>query len=194
MLRSALPALLCLLAVTGGALSAELERKVAYFFVKGTNLAEIHADMERRGPQVGGQGPRHPGATRMEFTTGLAYRQAGGRCAISAAKVTLKVTIILPRLRQPERLDAATGKVWDALASDISRHEEEHVAIAYAYAQEMEKALGRLGRFRDCAATEAAARKTTDRILAAHDKAQARFDRNEAKGFERRIARLINAR
>ena len=192
--RFALPALLCLLAATGGASSAELERTIAYFSVKGTNLAEIHADMERRGPRVGGQGPRHPGATRMEFTTGLGYRQAGGRCAISAAKVTLKATIILPRLRQPERLDAATGRIWDALASDIGRHEDEHVGIAYAYAQEMEKALARLGRFRDCAAAEAAARKTTDRILAAHDRAQARFDRNEAKGFERRIARLINAR
>jgi len=194
MLRSALPAFLCLFALSGSALSANLERKVEYFFVKGANLAEIHADLQRRGPQIGGQGPRHPGATRMEFTTRLGYRQADGRCAISAVTVTLKATMILPRLRQRGRLHEAVGRVWDALAADIRRHEEEHVAIAHAHATEMESAVKRLGRFRDCAAAEAAARKSSDRILARHDRAQARFDRNEAKGFERRISRLIDAR
>ena len=98
-------------------------------------------ELNTRGPQVKSTGRRHPGATQMEFTTKLGYRERGGYCRIAKATVTVKAKVILPRWRQRSKADADVRLIWDTLSSDIKRHEESHVVIAKNHARELEQAL-----------------------------------------------------
>jgi predicted secreted Zn-dependent protease len=192
-MKATLAGLLLLgLIVPAGA--AELSKSYSYFSIRGATLDDIERDLSRRGPSVATTGQRHPGATRMEFKTHLTYANHGRYCRISSAQVRITAKVILPRWRRNRRASADTRFVWDTLAIDIKRHEEQHVAIANSYARDLESALTRLGRSKDCKTLEAKAAKTTTRILDKHDRAQQRFDQVESKGFEKRLIRLMEKR
>lgn len=179
-------------AVPAGA--ADLSKTYTYFSIRGATMADIDKDLSRRGPSLAGSNERHPGATRMEFKTRLGYASTDRACTIKSAKVHVHADVILPRWRPPRRASFDTRFVWDTLAADIRRHEEQHVQIAQDYARRLEAALQRVGRQRNCAIAAAKAQKISDRILAQHDRAQQRFDRVESAGFEKRLTRLLKQR
>ncbi|WP_245440151.1 DUF922 domain-containing protein [Mesorhizobium sp. Z1-4] len=174
--------------------SASLSKTYSYFSIGGRNLDEIQTELDRRGPKLNSTGRRHPGATEMEFNTRIQYGESNGRCRVINAEVRVNAKVILPRWRARRRSDQDTQLIWDTLAADIKRHEESHVVIAKNHARELENALKKLYPERNCEVTAAKAKSTTDRIMAKHDAAQAKFDRVEGINFERRIMRLLNYR
>ncbi len=176
------------------AAAASVAKTYSYFSVGGHTLEEIEAELSRRGPQISGSERRHPGATRMEFTTRITYGETGGRCRVADAKVTVKANVILPRWRQRARAERDVRLIWDTLSSDIKRHEESHIVIAKNHARELEQALKALPRAKACPTVAARVKDVTGRILAAHDEAQLRFDRIEGLGFEKRMMRLLEYR
>jgi predicted secreted Zn-dependent protease len=190
----------CLLAVSllalslPGASAETVSKSYSYFSVRGTTLEQLDDELQRRGPRVKTTGQRHPGATQMQFRTRLGYAEKNGRCRVTEAKVTVEAKVILPRWRQRARADHDTRLVWDALSSDIKRHENHHVEIARDYARRIERKLLRLGRHRDCNAAAAKAKATVDQLLAKHDRAQTKFDQVESKNFEKRLLRLMRQR
>ena len=174
--------------------SASLSKSYSYFNIGGKTLDEIQDQLDRRGPKLNSTGRRHPGATLMEFTTRIKYGERGGRCEVTEAEVQVKAKVILPRWRARRGTDSDTRLIWDTLSSDIKRHEESHVIIAKNHARELENALMKLYPQRSCERAADKAKETTNRIMAKHDAAQARFDRIEGINFERRIMRLLNYR
>lgn len=174
--------------------AAELSKTYSYFSIRGNTLDDIERDLARRGPSVVTTGQRHPGATRMEFKTHLTYARSRGFCRISSAEVRISAKVILPRWRPGRKASADTRFVWDTLASDIRRHEEQHVAIANTYARRLENKLKSLSQYKNCETLQAKAAKTTNRILDQHEQAQQRFDRVESDGFEDRLIRLMESR
>jgi predicted secreted Zn-dependent protease len=154
----------------------------------------LEDQLNRRGPQVKTTGRRHPGATQMQFNTRLGYAEQGRYCRITEATVTVKAKVILPRWRQRGRAEQDVRLIWDTLSDDIKRHEEQHVMIARKYARDLERKLLRLGRQRSCAAATEKAKATADRLLAQHDRAQEKFDRNESANFEKRMLKLLRQR
>lgn len=174
--------------------AASVAKTYSYFTVGGTTVEEIEKELKRRGPQVKSTGLRHPGATRMEFTSRVGYGEKGGRCSIVSASVTVKANMILPRWNRRAAAAPDTRLIWDTLSADIKRHEESHVVIAKNHARELEEALRAIPRQRDCAAAQERAKEVTARILARHDEAQDRFDRIEGKTFESRLLRLLQYR
>lgn len=185
--------MILILACTGAG-AASVAKVYSYFSIGGTTLQEIEAELKRRGPQLNNAGARHPGATRMEFTTRVTYGEQNGRCGVVNADVSVKATVILPRWTRPKRSDQETRLIWDTLSADIKRHEEAHVTIARNHAREMEQALRQIRNQRGCAAAQTKVNDTTARVLAAHDREQERFDRVESIGFERRINSLLRYR
>ncbi|MBX3581164.1 MAG: DUF922 domain-containing protein [Rhizobiaceae bacterium] len=171
-----------------------LNKTYSYFSVGGRTLEELESQLNKRGPKVKTTGQRHPGATRMQFNTRLAYTEKNGNCRVTEAKVTVKAKVILPRWRQRNAADADTRLVWDTLSGDIKRHEEQHVAIAQKYARQLERKLMRLGRQKDCKIAASKAEATADAVLRRHDEAQAQFDVDEAANFERRLLKLMRQR
>jgi len=171
-----------------------LTKTYSYFSVGGTTLDELEDQLNRRGPQVKSTGRRHPGATQMQFNTRLGYQEKGGYCRVIEATVTVKAKVILPRWRQRGKAEQDVRVIWDTLSSDIKRHEEQHVAIAQQHARELERKLVRLGRQKNCAIAAGKAKATADKVLAKHDKAQARFDEVESANFEKRLLKLLKKR
>lgn len=174
--------------------AANLARTYTYFSIGGGTLDEIQRELAKRGPQVKSTGHRHPGATRMSFTTRLGYAEKPGSCRIVSAAVTVTARTILPRWRRPRTAEADVRLFWDTLSADIKRHEESHVVIAKNHARELEKALKATGRQKTCALAAAEAKTVTAKIMAKHDRAQQQFDRVEMVNFESRILRLMRYR
>ncbi|RUM97967.1 DUF922 domain-containing protein [Pseudaminobacter arsenicus] len=174
--------------------AASLSKTYSYFSIGGNTLDEIEADLARRGPHVSASNKRHPGATQMEFTTRLSYKQTTNYCKIVQAHVTVKAKLILPRWRRSRKAEQDVRLIWDTLSADIKRHEESHVVIAKNYAREMEQALKAMDRQKSCRTAADKAKEVTAKILARHDRAQMEFDRVEGKNFESRIMRLLKYR
>lgn len=183
-----------LILLAAPALSATVSQTYSYFRIGGASLEEIERELQRRGPQVGASGSRHPGATRMEFTTRITYGERRGFCSVVKATVAVKANMILPRWSRPRGADRDTRFVWETLAADIRRHEESHVRIARNHARDMEQALMGLTNYRGCEAAKRAAEAATARHLEQHDRAQAEFDRIEGVNFEKRILGLLQRR
>jgi predicted secreted Zn-dependent protease len=174
---------------------ASLSKTYNYFSIGGSTLDEIESQLSKRGPQLKNSGKRHPGATRMEFTTRLGYAEGkNGSCRIIKVNVSVKARMILPKWRRSKRAEQDVRLIWDTLSSDIKRHEESHVIIAKNYAREMEEALKGLYTLKNCQIAAAKAKAITTKLLEKHDRAQVEFDRIEAMNFESRILRLLKYR
>ncbi len=174
--------------------AATVAKSYSYFTVRGTTYDRIQDELSRRGPHVGSTGARHPGATRMAFTTRIGYAQERSRCRIASAETTVKAEVILPRWRPRGKAEADVRLFWNTLFADIKRHEEHHVDIARAHARELETKLKAIGRQKSCEAAQAKAKAVTAAVLADHDRAQAQFDRVETINFESRLLRLLRYR
>jgi predicted secreted Zn-dependent protease len=173
--------------------AATLKKSYSYFDIAGRTVPEIENQLEQKGPRLASTGRRHPGATRMEFNTNLKYGQVKGRCAVT--KVTVRVTakLILPRWKQ-KGAERDVRFIWETLSADIKRHEEQHVAIAEAHGRELDAALKALTPAQRCEDVARRANEVTDKILRKHDRAQDRFDIDEARGFEERFMRALEKR
>lgn len=183
-----------LAAVLAPAAAATLSKTYSYFSIGGRTLEDIQAELSKRGPKLLGSGARHPGATRMEFTSKVTYGEKDGVCRVADARVSVKAEVILPRWRQRARAEQDVRLIWDTLSADIKRHEESHIVIAKNHARELEDALKTLPRQRGCPKMAELVKTRSAAILEKHDREQARFDRIEGKGFERRILRLLEYR
>jgi predicted secreted Zn-dependent protease len=171
-----------------------LSKSYSYFSIDGITLDEIESELGKRGPQVGTAGRRHPGATRMQFSTNLTYEQGPASCRVKSARVAVKADIILPRWKTRGGALADVVNVWDTLSSDIKRHEESHVLIAKRHARDLQDALKALWPKKSCDQMKLDASATAERILKRHDEEQARFDRIESKNFQARMRRLFRYR
>lgn len=187
-----------LAAVLGGAIlpagAASLSKTYSYFTIGGQTLDDIEEELAIRGPQLKSTGKRHPGATRMEFTTRIGYGEVKDYCRVAEARVTVKANVILPRWRQRAKAERDVRLIWDTLSADIKRHEESHVVIAKNHARELEEALKALPRQKSCALVAEKVKALTASVLKKHDEAQDRFDRIEGKSFEKRMMRLLEYR
>lgn len=180
--------------LAGSADAASVSRTYSYFSLRSTTLQDLQSEMERRGPEVKSTGRRHPGATRLEFKNRIRYRSEKGKCRIESVAITVKARIILPRWIRRSSGSDESRQIWDALASDIKRHEESHVSIAKNHARDMETAIGDIPARDNCDLVEARVRKVLAKGLARHDADQTRFDLIEGKNFSARIERLIRYR
>ena len=84
--------------------------------------------------------------------------------------------------------------IWDALSSDIKRHEERHAEIARTQARAMERGILSLPAQRNCEAMQELVSEESTRGIDEHDRLQARFDKVEAVNFQNRMMRLLNNR
>jgi len=174
--------------------AAGVSRSYSYFSVRGATLQDLTEEVARNGPEVESTGKRHPGATRLEFKDNVKFDRSHGRCRIKSATVTVKARIILPRWTRRSSGSPETQQVWDALSSDIKRHEESHVLIAKNHARDMETAIRAIPPQANCERLAELGRNALTAGLARHDAEQARFDRIEGKNFSARLERLIRYR
>ena len=112
-MRRSVYALTILLAGTVAVAAQTVSRSYSYFSIGGRTLEEIDRELSKRGPQVQSTGQRHPGATRMKFSTKLTHASTDRWCAIDKVSVSVAARIILPRWVQRRRADGDTRLIWD---------------------------------------------------------------------------------
>ncbi|MCO6390647.1 DUF922 domain-containing protein [Aliihoeflea aestuarii] len=174
--------------------AASVSRSYSYFTIGGRTLGEIETELQKRGPELGTTGSRHPGATRMAFTTRIGYQEEGGLCSVSQASVDIAAEVFLPRWRNRDGAEMDTTLMWDTLSADIRRHEEGHIVIARRYALDIERALLDIRNAASCEDAASTAEGISRRMLAEHDAEQARYDNIESINFESRMLRLLDYR
>ncbi len=185
--------LLCLISIPAQA-EPVISKSYSYFRIGGRTAEDLDKELERHGPVTKTSGHRHPGATEIKFGGEVTYVERGGRCSVGGAKVTLRTHIILPRWSNGGKAEKDLRFIWGTLSSDIKRHEERHAEIARNYARMLEQELLALPARKTCDDVEAIVTETTRRVLAEHDRQQARFDQVEAKNFDARMTRLLQYR
>jgi predicted secreted Zn-dependent protease len=171
-----------------------VRKSISYFQIGGRTAAELDAELSRKGPFTQASGSRHPGATQIRFGGDLTYALRGNRCAVEDVRVTVDTKLIIPRWKNRNRASQEMATLWDALSSDIKRHEERHAEIARQHAKLLEQRLLKLRPTRDCETLQDRASEVTDEVTVAHDEAQMRFDMIEAKNFQDRMLRILRHR
>lgn len=171
-----------------------INKSVTYFSIGGRTAEELDKALSQNGPMMNSTGSRHPGATRIKFGGSVTYVKHGNKCAVGKASVTLNTKLILPRWKNRGRANRDLGLVWDTLSSDIKRHEERHAEIARNAARKLEKDFLALRPEADCERMQARVSRLSETAIAAHDRAQANFDKREAANFDRRMIRLLQYR
>lgn len=173
--------------------AASIFRTFSYYNVNGKTAEDLDRALSRSGPFLKKTGQHHPGAAEIRFDAKVRYGRAEGQkaCKVQDVYVNVHAKVMLPRWKQRRKAGAELALIWDTLYQDIRRHEESHIVIARSHATEMEHEIRALRSRRDCASLRADIDKVTERLMAAHDKAQERFDRVETINFERRFERLL---
>lgn len=169
-------------------------KSYSYFDIRGKTADELDQQLSTRGPTANGSSARHPGATKIRFGGEATYVQHNARCKVGSAKVTVHTQIILPRWRNRKGATKDLSMIWDALSSDIKRHEERHAEIARTQARAMERGILALPAQRNCEAMQELVSEESTRGIDEHDRLQARFDKVEAVNFQNRMMRLLNNR
>lgn len=173
--------------------AASVSRSYTYFTIGGHTLGEIEEELQKRGPELGTTGSRHPGATKMAFTTRVGYEESDRGCRVSQANVSIAAEVFLPRWRNRRTAETETALIWDTLSADIRRHEEGHIVIARTHALDLERALLEITA-PNCEKAATIAEDVSHRILSAHDAEQERYDNIESINFESRMLRLLDYR
>jgi len=120
--------------------------KYAQYDVNGADAdaAMAAASASSTNPCAGGVGCTTPGYTYTAEPEGSVQGAAGQYTATLTAtnvKVTMNITVSTPNWVGYKDASPAEQRSWDAQISKIKSHEEEHVAIDRAGAQEMKKAI-----------------------------------------------------
>jgi predicted secreted Zn-dependent protease len=175
------------------ALHAEtsVTKQISYYTIEGKTADELDQALALKGPSTSASDMKHPGITKINFGGDVTFVTTDKSCKIDRINVTLSTKIELPRWKNRRRADADLALSWDALSSDIKRHEERHAEIAKQYAKKLDEALGSLGKAKTCAILQEKVTAVTQKIISEHDADQARFDVIEALNFNDRLERII---
>lgn len=185
---------LCTLPVSTVQAKPLFSKTFSYFAIQGVTAEDLDRELASKGPLVKSTGSRHPGETQIKFGGSAKYLEKGGSCRVQDAQVTVQSKIFLPTWKNRKHATPQLAMIWDALSSDIRRHEERHAEIARQHGAQLELTLKSLSPEKTCETMRKVVAATTDRAVQAHDEDQIRFDRTEAINFEQRLARLIDAR
>ncbi|MEJ5079869.1 MULTISPECIES: DUF922 domain-containing Zn-dependent protease [unclassified Ochrobactrum] len=173
--------------------AASIFRTFSYYNVNGKTAEDLDKALSRSGPFLKKTGQHHPGAAEIRFDAKVRYGRATGQqaCKVQDVYVNVHAKVMLPRWKQRRKAEPEIALIWDTLYQDIRRHEESHIVIARSHASEMEREIRSLRSRKDCVTLRADIDKVTEKLMAAHDKEQERFDRVETINFERRFERLL---
>jgi predicted secreted Zn-dependent protease len=134
-----------------------------YYDVTGTSVSELRDAIRRLGPQEQGQAADALTVWDLEWT--YAEQRSGESCTLRDVRVTLNVTMTLPRWNPPA--DAPTGLLasWRTYLDHVKIHEAGHRVIAEQYAHRLLTALTGL-RAASCDAVWDEASRTATRVNA----------------------------
>lgn len=154
----------------------------AYYPISGRSHAELVGSVRRYGP-----GGFAYGMGIIDFHPSFDTGWRDGKCRIVTAETGLTVSLRLPEWRGPADAPGRVLQTARRFASEVRRHEMQHVDIARRYQRAMTARLLKLPAEASCWSLAASARALVERLKKDHLAAQRAFDRRS----HRQIMRLL---
>lgn len=165
----------------------EIRQGYRYFQVKGRDPLSLLRDFQKKAPIKGTKDNVTLGVARIRIKPSYKLAQSGDRCRVKEHNVVVDTRIFLPQWRDYGRVSPAARAWWDNFAANIREHEKVHGKIADKYARKISFQLKNAGSAATCKQLEVRVIQKANKLLIAHDRAQAAFDRRDRNAFLRRI-------
>ena len=114
-----------------------------YYVVTGSTVEALRDAMRRHGPKDH-DGGRRDALTVWDMEWAYRTRHTAGGCELRDLRVTLNVTIMLPRWTPPAGASARLVRSWSTFLERVQVHEAGHKAIAEQSARDLVAALSSL--------------------------------------------------
>jgi predicted secreted Zn-dependent protease len=137
--------------------------QVQYYDIEGSSLAELREQIRRLGPKSGAESEDAQTIWDLEWTYDAAPGPGG--CVMRNVRVTLTLTVTLPRWAPPRDVPAAVLQGWQTYLQHLKLHESGHQAIAQRNARDLMAALMGM-RATGCDELSRQASQTGERIVA----------------------------
>jgi predicted secreted Zn-dependent protease len=151
-------------ALARAASRAAITAREQYYDIDGSSAGALRDQIRRLGPKDE-SGKSHDALTvwSLEWTYGTAQR--GDSCALRDVKVTLDLSVTLPRWTPPSSASAKLTESWRNYLRNVKLHEAGHRTIAERNARDLTTALTTL-RGTSCERLSDEATRTAERIVA----------------------------
>lgn len=113
-------------------------------------LQDIRKELDRLGPMSDVANRRFDGLTTWGLRWGFAYDDTAGSCSLRSATIEIEAVITLPQLEDAETLSAEESGLWQTYVQQLRAHEDGHVNIYRAGAQELSNEIVALGAMAGC--------------------------------------------
>jgi len=143
---------------------AAITAREQYYDIDGSSAGALRNQISRLGPKDE-SGKSQDALTVWSIEWGYGTAQRGDNCVLRDVKVTLNVSVTLPRWKPPATATADVRKKWQAYLTAVRLHEAGHRTIAERNAREVMAALTPL-RGADCDKLSDEATRTAERIVA----------------------------
>ncbi len=143
---------------------AAITAREQYYDIDGSSAGALRDQISRLGPKDE-SGKSQDALTVWSIEWGYGTAQRGDSCLLRDVKVTLNVSVTLPRWKPPATATADVRKKWQAYLTAVRLHEAGHRTIAERNAREVMAALTPL-RGATCDKLSDEATRTAERIVA----------------------------
>jgi predicted secreted Zn-dependent protease len=151
-------------ALARAASRAAITAREQYYDIDGSSAGALRNQISRLGPKdESGKSKDALTVWSLEWAYGTVQR--GDRCALRDVKVTLDVSVTLPRWTPPSTATAQLIGTWRTYLRNVKLHESGHRTIAERNARELMSALTAL-RGASCDKLSDEATRTAERIVA----------------------------
>jgi predicted secreted Zn-dependent protease len=113
-------------------------------------LPGIRKELDRLGPESEVLGRRFDGLTTWGLHWSFSFDTSPGACSIRNANVEVEAVVTLPELDDEARLSSEDAALWEGYALRLRMHEDGHVNIYRAGAQELSNEIVALGEMPSC--------------------------------------------
>jgi predicted secreted Zn-dependent protease len=145
-------------------------------------LEDIRKELDRLGPFSDVANRRFDGLTTWGLRWGFAYNDTAGSCSLRSATIDIEAVITLPQLKDEEVLAEDQSVMWQGYVQQLRNHEDGHVNIYRAGAQELSNEILELGAMPDCNQLRQALNDLGDAKIARIRQADVNYDLETGHG------------
>lgn len=185
---------LCLLLVVSSEASARnitVSSKIKFYTITGSNAKDFAQSMSKKGPYSFQHRRRAWATAGRDLSFTITHKRSKGACQVQSAKVIMKITYTMPKLRAGTKIRTRERQKWQRMYALLDKHEKVHGAYYRQLASQVHKSLLRLKRARNCRQLERDALKRVKQLSGADTKRNNAFDVRD-KGNYRRMERIYS--
>lgn len=145
-------------------------------------LDGIRKELDATGPMSEIAGRRFDGLTTWGLHWGFSFNDRGDSCDLRNATIELEAVITLPELSDEDALSTNELDLWKDYLAQLRAHEDGHVNIYRAGAQELSNEILALGEMADCDQLRKALAALGEAKIARISQADRNFDQQTGHG------------